>query len=299
MEQLFDPEWFDTSGGVVRVRQDKIAALFATGASKYFGDGRDGPQHITTDTVLTQDMRATTLLVDPGVRLDVAGYEITASDSIVNHGIIADDGVNGAADGSHGGTARSAACSCSVAGGQGGDRFNPGTQSINQFGASSTPEPVGASGGAGGGAGHGAGGTNAGYTVDPTIGSPFNGPAPTSFYLLVDSTGQFAAMTAGCGGGGAGVNGGTGGAGGGIVRIRSKSITNSATGIISAKGGNGSAGTASGGSGGGGGGGGRVIIVGDFTNNGQIVVSGGTGGAGNGAGVAGQNGSAGTVHLFT
>jgi len=266
----------------------------------YSGDGRDGAVHYTTNTTLTQDIRATTLLVDVGVSLNVAGFEISATTSITNNGTIHDNGAN--ASGATPGTNRDpTTCSVALAGGDGGARTAAGgvTKTSPVLGGGLlTPEPFGASGGAGAGTGHGAGGNNStSFTFDVNVRSPFSGPSPMSIGLILGSAGQFEVVTLGCGGGGGNAStGGTGGGGGGVVRLGSPLIINNGT--ISAKGGNGSAGTASGGSGGGGGGGGRIIIVGNLTVAGTLNVSGGTGGAGNGSGTAGTNGQAGSVHLF-
>jgi hypothetical protein len=268
----------------------------------YSGDGRDGAIHYTTNTTLAADVRATTVLVDSGVELKVAGFEIVATTSITNNGTISDDGSN--ASGATPGTARDPSlCTAGVAGGNGGGRTQSGSPTAlnpSVFGGSGipTPETLGASGGAGAGTGHGAAGNNAAeFALDVTVRSPFCGPSPTNIGFLVTPAGSFAAISVGCGGGGGNATtGGTGGAGGGIVRLGSPLITNN--GIIRALGGNGSAGTASGGSGGGGGGGGRIVIVGNLVVPGTLSVAGGSGGAGNGAGTAGSNGQSGSVHLF-
>lgn len=278
-------------------------SLISVTTPGYSGDGRDGAVHYTTDDTLTQDVRATTFLVDTGVTIQTDGFQINASVSITNNGTIHDNGAS--ASGATPGAARDpAASSAGISGGGGGGRTQAGSNASVVPAIISgpnvlTPESLGASGGAGGGSGHGAGGNNSPFFVfDPTIRSPFSGPSPTDLGLIIASNGSFCAITLGCGGGGANATtGGTGGAGGGIVRLASRLITNNGT--ISAKGGNGSAGTASGGSGGGGGGGGRIIIVGAIAVTGTLDVSGGTGGAGSGAGVAGSSGSAGSTHLFS
>jgi hypothetical protein len=80
-----------------------------------------------------------------------------------------------------------------------------------------------------------------------------------------------------------GVSGG-GGAGGGVIIIAAKTITNQASGIISAKGGAGGNGSGTGpvGGGGGGGGGNIYLIYDSYTNSGSVTVDGGAGGTGSG-----------------
>lgn len=259
-----------------------------------FGDGRDGAVVYSSNTTLAADVRATTVVVNAGVTLKVAGFEISATTSITvaATGIISDDGA--AAVTTTPGAARSTACTAGVAGGAGGARLTAGSATAVAIAATSTPEGLGAAGGSGAGTGAGAGGTNGAFTVDATARSPFCGPSPTDFEAI---TGILQAMTVGCGGGGGNaVSGGVGGAGGGIARLRAPSLVNGGT--VRALGGAGSAGTAAGGSGGGGGGGGRIVTVGKRSGAGTWSVAGGAGGAGNGGGSAGAAGATGTDHVF-
>jgi hypothetical protein len=272
-------------------------------ASGNFGDGVHGAIVETVNRTQTADIRATTYVVNPGVVVDQAGFETSATVSIVNNGTIRDDGAPAVAGSA--GIARSAACTAGVAGGSGGGRgVNGDPMAVNPaLTILTTPESVIGQGGAGAGAGAGMGGNNgSGFTVDTTIRSPLNGPNPTEVISLTPISsdlisGAVCGLTVGCGGGGGNaVTGGTGGAGGGIIRLRSPLVTNA--GVISAKGGNGSAGTAAGGSGGGGGSGGRIIVVGKRTGAGTYSVAGGSGGAGNGIGTAGAAGQNGLTHFY-
>jgi hypothetical protein len=260
-----------------------------------FGDGHDGAVHYTTNTTLTEDVRATTIIVDSGVTVNQAGFLQLATVSITNDGTIADDGAD--ASGATPGAARSADCTCQVAGGNGGARATQGGDTVTTgFNGQGTAEALGASGGAGGGGGAGIGGTNNSWDLVTTTSSPFASTNPL-FVVIPDLVYINLLVTVGAGGGGGtATTGGTGGAGGGMVRLGSPLITNNGT--IRAKGGNGSDGTAAGGGGGGGGGGGRIVIAGGIAVVGTMSVAGGTGGAGNGGGAAGSNGSTGTIHLF-
>lgn len=277
-------------------------------AAGTYGDGADGVVHYAANTTLTRDVRATSVLVDAGVSVDVAGFEITATISITNNGVIhqnGKDGVSGAGGGA-GGFASCAplGCTAGVSGGNGGGgTSNPGNTStiLGAANPNVVHDTLGARGGNGGGSGATAGGLGAdytGYTVRATVPHPFAGPTPTRVLVLDPWSFGFAALSAGGGGGGGALAGGGGGGGGaGIVRLRAPSIINNGT--IRARGGNGGAGGPVNGGGGGGGGGGRIVLVGALSGVGTTDVSGGAGGAGNGVGLAGAAGNAGTVHLFS
>jgi len=274
----------------------------------FFGDGRDGAVHYTTDTTLTQDVRAVTITVDPGVVVNQNGFEQSATFSIVNNGTIHDNGAD--AVGGARGEQRSVSNSCGLAGGQGGFpgvQGNPSRSSFIENLANNyyfTSEYLGASGGAGGGPSGGGAGDNSFSWASSTVGSgPFGGLDPTSCAFFFDP-GSLDSAAAGIGGlslgagggGGTGPDGGGGGAGGGIVRLRSLRFTNN--GVISARGGNGGNAVAGNSGGGGGGGGGRVVIVSSQLVQGTLSVSGGIGGSGLGTGASGSSGQSGTIHIF-
>lgn len=261
------------------------------------GDARDGVKLYTTNTTLTADVRASLIIVYSGVTLITAGWELMSQDLILNNGYVSADGVSAvAAVPGVGGGANSS--SSGVQGGDGGMRANPGGD-CNANGAAFTSEALGAAGGNGSGAGAGAGGANASYTVDLSFRSPFAGPdiCFVKGYAWDLSGAQPYVITCGAGGGGANAgSGGTGGGGAGMNRLRARRIINN--GIVSARGGLGSAATGVNGSGGGGGGGGRNVGSGFRYGNGRWLVTGGAGGAGNGTGTAGLPGASGTNHFF-
>jgi len=274
----------------------------------FFGDGKDGAVHYTTNTTLAQDVRAVTVLVDQGVVVNQNGFEISANFSIVNNGTIHDNGAD--AFGGARGEQRSLLNSCGLAGGQGGFPGVIGNPSRSLFvetagsGYYFTSESLGASGGDGGGPSGGGGGDNSTSWASSTIGSgPFVGLDPTSCTFLFDPTALdspaagIGSLSLGAGGGGGtDPDGGGGGAGGGIVRLRSLRFTNN--GLISARGGNGGNAVAGNSGGGGGGGGGRIVIVSSQLVQGTLSVSGGIGGSGLGTGTSGASGQSGTIHIF-
>lgn len=272
----------------------------------FFPDDGAGDVVFSAPTTLAADVRARTVVVNPGVVVDVAGFAIRARLSITNNGTIHQDGK--AASGATAG-ARSCdpeAASCSVAGGAGGiTGGGSGEASRGIFAGVQLFDLGGASSGAGGnGNTAGAAGTaNSGGTVSTRVTHPFAGPDPTRVVEFDFNEFVPAVLTVGCGGGGGGGNGGGsgqgggGGGGGGLVRLRAPTIVNNGT--IRARGGaggNATAGTNAGG--GGGGGGGRIILVGSLSGDGTTDVSGGAGGTASGAGTAGAAGSSGSVHLF-
>ncbi len=263
------------------------------------GDGRDGPKLYTVNTQLAADVRASLVVVYPGVTLLTMGFELISQDLILNLGIISADGA--AAVGAVQGSAMSAANTAHVAGGSGGPRTNVGFGTVFDPAFPGSPfityEALGAAGGAGAGAGAGAGGNNSSVSFDQNLRSPLNGPNPTDLVVTDWIGGAPSLLTVGAGGGGGNAaTGGAGGAGGNLNRLRARRIIN--RNIISARGGAGGAATGANGSGGGGGGGGRNIACGLIFGNGLWLVNGGAGGTGNGTGTAGNPGSSGTNHFY-
>jgi len=196
--------------------------------------------------------------------------------------------------------------------GAAGVNGDAGNNTAKSVGGTSAAGAASGAGGAGGGNG-GAGGTGAaGGTKTGTVYNRVNSAIPA--YRMYDDNGAAfltsspGAGGSGSGGGGAQYNNAKGGSGGGsgasgstggIVVIFSKIILNSATGIITAKGGTGGnggnggnswsdsggggphqSGGGGGGAGGSGGTGGVLILVyNSLTNSGSITVAGGAGGA--------------------
>lgn len=270
----------------------------------FFGDGRDGPVRYTEDTTLHADVRATSILIDPGVTVYQNGFEQSATGSITNYGTIHNDGPSAVA-GSRG-IAHSVSCTAGMTSGDGGFLGANGAATSNSlldFFSSTklTAEPFGAVGGDGGGPSNGPGGQNffSGWTYDPAGPSPFSSFSPTytAFVFYPKDSGLLGGITVGCGGGGGTPDtGGAGGAGGSIVRLRAPRVINN--GLISARGGNGGDAVSGNSGGGGGGGGGRIVIVCSDFVQGTLSVVGGLDGAGIGTGDDGQPGSDGTIHIF-
>jgi len=271
-----------------------------------YGDGRDGAVHITTDTALSADINATTVVVDSGVSLFTSGHCVRATQSVTNNGTIADwhrntpsgipflgkDGLagnNADAPGNGGGGVPAALYGGSGNGGGNGgtgagqNGFN-GTAGISYLSSSS----IGGNGGAD------VLGANAGGTGATFSGTEFISPAGPWAFTNPGSppwSESLQCAPGGGAGGGDGVNpGGGGGAGGGIVALAAPAITNA--GVIDAGGGNGGAATIGAGGGGGGGAGGICVTLGLFSGTAPNV-AGGTAGLGNGGGANGTDGVAG------
>ena len=314
-------------------------------SAAWYGTGADGVMHfdgVSTVTglaglslapvagvyTLTRDIFATTMTIDAGVVIIVAGFRVFAQVTLTNNGAIRANGGNGGnattvavgaagtapvAGSISGGSAGAAGGAATAAGG------NSASPAASHLGAATTNNTGPAAPGNGsnggtlqGGAGGGgtAGGGNGGTAVGLTIGSMSNAP---HFYAMFQAQqGRNAANTQlncgdGGGGGGGGAvanqgNGGGGGASGGLVLVSARLIAGS--GSFEAKGGNGgtgSVGTGGGGAGGGGGGAGGVIVVfseSKYALSVTLSVTGGTGGAPAGAAGTGGNGGSGLTYLF-
>lgn len=217
------------------------------------GDGTAGALVVASDMTLEEGLHNyTTVEVQDGATLTLGQYTwLRATESFVNNGTITADG-KGAAGGTAGGSPKS-----------GGTGLCPG----NGGGGASD----GNNGGAGGGAGNYWGSTR---LLD-------DGQTETIISDVMHGQAYGA-------GGGGGRYGGAGGAGGGGIVITAPVVTN--TGIISAKGTQGSNGGNWGG-GGGGGAGGSIIIAADIINDtGTVTVAGGAGGGGENTGGTGGTG---------
>lgn len=211
----------------------------------FFGDGRDGSVRISANATLTRNMYYSSLTIDPGVTLTLNGYKLFVSGTLLNNGIISADGKGGSGG----------------AGGTNGNAGSPGGSLTNSLGGKGAAGSTGQYGGTGPG---GAGGAGGSVTVPSLI------PAPAD--LRPDASPNLNGGSGGGGGGGGGRGvtytggtGGNGGFGGGAVTIFAN-IINNQSGVISANGLAGVAGTrvrSSGtlGGNGGGGGGGTVYLA--------------------------------------
>lgn len=281
-----------------------IDALMST----FFGNGTDGAQTIAGTTTLTDDMHATTLVVQAGGVLHTNGFRVFASTSIVVDagGVIACDGSDGG-DGTNGGAPGTGGAG-RVAGTLGaiGIGANGGGVGGNGVAGTNATSALGGDGGAGGDSAAAQTGGVEGSAIGITAaqgrhGSTGNGPIGHVLEAIrgraLDGT-QFVGGAPGGGGAGEPISGTGGGSGspGGYMVLASPSIENNGT--VRAEGGDGGdGGTAPAGGGGGGGGGAiaRVVRYG-VTGSGTWSVAGGAGGSSG----TGQPGDAGTDgRLFT
>lgn len=268
-----------------------------------FGNATDGATVISGTTTLTDDLHATTLVVQNGGILHTNGFRVFAQTSItVDVGGVIDcdgsDGGDGSAVGPTGGAA-GAARAAGTLGAIGVGRVGGAGASNGLVGADATTG-LGGDGGAGGDTNTNTGGA-AGSSVAPTAaqgrhGSGFTPGAdatPRLGHVLQAIAGRAldgTLFTGGApGGSGAGINpagaGGGSGSGGGVMLLCSPTITNNGT--IRAEGGDGGdgiAGVAGGGGGGGGGGGAIIRITRDaLAGSGTWSVAGGAPGGSTGA----------------
>jgi hypothetical protein len=274
-------------------------AVVATQSGKN-GNGVDGAGHIAVNTTLVQDMNYTSLLIDPGVTLNVGGYRIFHMATLTNNGTIDNSGHDAVLDVAGAATTQGTMWNGSVGGagaiGAGANGGQSGS-GINGFSG------AGGAGGAGASGGGGLGGTSPAATAK--VGLFTTTPQRTTGVLssgtLIDDVPAGRGAIIGGAGGGAGCGdgankGGGGGGGAGLVLISGKDCVNN--GVISAKGGKGGNGVGAVGTGGGGGGGGGTIIGTwqTLSGAGTFVVTGGAGGVHAGAaGVDGSPGLPGTV----
>lgn len=262
-----------------------------------FGSGADGDLVYSSNTTLTGDVNARTIVINSGVSLDTAGYRLFASVRITNSGTIMNNGTNGGARsitiGGAGATAGTLPGGCDGA-------------PVNAiFGAADKTSFFSHGCGDGNYGGHTAGvfGTNpsAAGTSYGTSTITLNVVQALSIDQGEYDTNSLHKGAAGGGGGGAENGfggGGVGGGGGGVILLSAPIIINTA-GIISAHGGNGANATNPGGAniagGGGGGGGGLIILIGDVVSQGTTDVTGGNGGSSFNCTTSSLNGTAGTV----
>jgi hypothetical protein len=252
-----------------------------------FGNGTDGATTIAGTTTLSDDLHATTLVVQSGGVLRTNGFRVFATESITVDagGIIECDGSpggNAAGAGGAPGAARAAgtlgAISIGAAGG------GPGLDGIN--GANMTTA-LGGTGGAGGDATGTELGGAAGTVTRPTAAQGRYGTTNLPQlvgHLLQAFQGRAldgAQFVGGSPGGSGAADGGGSGSAGGVMLLASPLITNEGT--IRALGGDGGDGNGAG-SGGGGGGGGAILrlIRQALAGAGVWSVDGGVGGAASG-----------------
>lgn len=257
-----------------------------------WGNGSDGAVTYSSNTTLTSDVQATTLVVNAGVTVAIgwnssAGRPalIQATTSITVNGTISARG----SDGGSGATNTPGAGGASLTGGGGGGGGRISSTPLGAAGTSGRPSSNGSAGSTGnvGGAGGpgdiavgGVGGKVATGTPIPGAG----GSIPTVFSDTLATTADLWIARGGAGGGGGSGNaaassncGAGGGGGGGSVLLASPVITVSSTGSLDAMGGAGGAGAAINAPDGGGGGGGSVVILTeDLTIRGSVLVTGGT-----------------------
>ena len=266
----------------------------------------DGDVVISKNLSLTRNMYYSNLTINTGVTLNVNGWRLVVTDTLVNNGIISNDGSDASSNIAGTGTSNmyTTYLGPGTAGGAGLTASGYGNA-----GVSAAYQCAGAKGGDGGQATglYSGGSAGAFVAVSPVDGGlnalstlpiAFLGRMLSSNFYILGGTG---------GGGGAGSRGtsstiksGGGGGGGGFMVVAARNI--SGTGKFSAHGGNGSSGTVATGSGcvggGGGGGGGCIIVISQSEIPATITmdVLGGTGGASaGGGGAAGKDGSAGNI----
>lgn len=253
----------------------------------WFPTASDGAVTYSVDTTLTRDVYASTIVVNPGVTVNTAGFRLLAFSSIENNGTIDRSGNNGVVS-----TAGAALASGTVGGGAAG---GAGGSAAGSAGGAATG--LGGSGAIGGATGS-AGGA-AGVLTNPTAANGGAEVFQSARQSLVGRDLGNTILLGGAGGGGGagdGTAGGGGGSGGGVIVLCARNIFG--TGLIRAKGGDG--GTPAGGSrgGGAGGGGGVIVLISEndtTTTSLTTSVVGGTGSSGTGTGGPGGNGSVGRV----
>lgn len=254
----------------------------------WFPTASDGTVVYSVDTTLTRDVYASTIVVNSGVTVTLAGFRLFAFSSIENNGIIDRSGNPGV------GVTAGAALGAGTLGGSGAG--GAGGTAAGVAGAAAAG--LGGNGGSGGLGSGGAGGAAGGVTV----------PGATSGGVEIFQSARQAQVgrdlantillggAGGGGGGGDGTAGGGGGSGAGVAMICARNIFG--TGTIRANGGNGGT-PVSGNRGGGAGGGGGVVVLiseNDTTATSLVVqVNGGIGSSGTGTGAVGNNGSVGRI----
>lgn len=296
----------DGSGGYEAADIGGGAPVLEIDSATDWGNGSDGAVTYSSNTTLTSDVQATTLVVNSGVTVSVgwnsaAGRPalIRATTSITVDGTISARG----SDGGPGSSGNPGAGGASLTGGGGGGGARSAGTPLGAAGTSGRPSSNGSAGSTGyvGGAGGpgdmatgGVGGATSGGTVPGAGGSA----SPSMTDTLV-SPADLWVSRGGSGGGGGSANtsnytvGAGGGGGGGTVLLASPVITISSTGSIDARGGAGGVGfSMSSPDGGGGGGGSVVLLTEDLTIRGAILVTGGAVDTVSGTGaVAGADGS--------
>lgn len=298
---------------------ESILAAVAAIGSLFYGSGDDGiaifdgtntfpfatklgnVYTLTRDTYL-DGMGTST--VTAGVTLNTASCKLFANGTLLNNGLICNDG-KAAVGGTAGGTTSSAGTlGIGTSGGNGRANLTglPGATQAGTLGDASM------AGGAGGAGGVNAGGAGGIYLSTPADGgADWLLPIMSGFIFRQTSGGnraQLGIIGGGAGGGGGGsdnggVTGGGGGGGGGVLAIHVLRLINN--GIIRCAGGLGAAASGAGGNGGGGGGGGggMILSVSRFrSGSGTMVCPGGLGGAPIGTGVAGSTGNDGHVNAL-
>lgn len=277
----------------------------------FYGDGSDGVFTASGTTTLSRTMFYSSVTVNSGAVIDLAGWQLFVSGKLTNSGFITSTGTAGGnASGATAGTAGAGATQNDMggggagrAGGTGGTApagsGGAGTQGVNVVGQ-------GSAGGAGG-AGETADG-NGGVTGSTSTVTYRPKRAIQAFFFTsaLSTILQGGAGGSSAGGGGAqgldngGGGGGSGGGGGAAFIAARQFINNGTVSVAGEKGGNGATagGTAGDGGGGGGGGGGWTMLISESTIGGTFTAAGGLGGARGGGGVAGSPGTDGIVMKY-
>lgn len=264
-----------------------------------YANANDGSETIAINTTLARDMYYENLTINNGVTLFTANCRLFVRGTLLNNGVIHNNGPDGAAGavaaGGAGGVAPASwSLKRATSGSNGG---NPASNGANVAAASYRFTSRG---------GYGSNG-NATAPGDPDTSTPvpdeINGPFyyPYAVELKTIFAGaiyEIMGSGGGSGGGGSTLNGGGGGgAGGGSVVICARRLINN--GIISCRGGAGGNGynlSATPCGGGGGGAGGLLILLYNyFVNTGSLLYTGGAGGLGTGGATNGDTGDIGIL----
>ena len=274
----------DSEGDLIALTpsEESGEGMLVINDSMDWGDGSDGAVVYDTNTTLTSDVDATTVMVEEGVTVTLGWNSsegrpalIRGTVSITNLGTLSAAGSNGVAASatnvlppggaslSGGGGGGGGGGNSSYTGGAGGTSGRP--SSTGQ--ASTNGEGGGGDGGRGGSASDSRGG-HGGIGLSGSV--PGAG-GPTTWRIATfpaDVDGLISSMADGGGSGGGGgtsatanVNfiAGSGGGGGGVICLLAPEINSS--GVLDVSGGDGGSQFGSGGGGGGGGGGGTILLV--------------------------------------
>lgn len=268
-----------------------------------FGNATAGSPPYVGANVITLDYYYNNLTINAGVTLWAQNCRIFVRNTLLNNGLIHNNGVNGgvglvAAGGSGGIAPASVSLVKGGDGGNGGAPLNAGSPGGNNTNG------LCSNGGAGG-----MGDAEAGGIAGALAFPPAGFEEPYDYVSTIQQTSvnsgaiiRYSASAGGGGGGGDPLTGGGGGGGSaaGTLVICARRVINN--GIISANGGAGGNGYAlpsAGAGGGGGGGGGLIVLIYNYFTGNTPQVLGGAGGLGTGTGMNGDDAPAGLYRPFT